>query len=135
MGTSGNVFERLLARQEIASTLFSNSKNLESSSQKLGPDTGGIQKKPESEMRREPQHSSIHMPRFQSGGGLLSHTGGTYSHSGVVDYPRFPITELHILDNSLTLWNFKAGESTSNLKYVQNRQIFISQCNESKKMR
>ena len=27
---------------------------------------------------------------------MLSHTGGTYSHSGVIDYPRFPISELHL---------------------------------------
>ena len=46
-------------------------------------------------MRREPQHSSIPLPRFQSGGGLLTHTGGTYSHSGMIDYPRFPMSELH----------------------------------------
>ena len=47
-------------------------------------------------MRREPQNSSIPVPRFQSRGGLLNHTGGTYSHSGMIDYPRFPISELHV---------------------------------------
>ena len=36
------------------------------------------------------------MPRFQSGGGLLNHTGGTYSHVGMIDYPRIPISELHL---------------------------------------
>ena len=27
---------------------------------------------------------------------MLNHTGGTYSHSGIIDYPRFPISELHL---------------------------------------
>ena len=48
-------------------------------------------------MRREPRHSSILVPRFQSGGGLFNHAGGTYSNSGMIDYPRFPISELHLV--------------------------------------
>ena len=47
-------------------------------------------------MRREPQQMSIPMPRFQRGGGILDHTGGTYSHSGVIDYLRFPVSELQL---------------------------------------
>ena len=58
-----------------------------STSLKLRPDTAGNTKRPESEMRREPQNSSIPVPRFQSGGGLLNHTGGTCSHGGTIDYP------------------------------------------------
>ena len=27
---------------------------------------------------------------------MLNHTGGTYSHSGVMDYPRFQISEMHL---------------------------------------
>ena len=50
----------------------------------------------ESEMRRESRHSSISVPRFQSGGGLLNHTGGTYSYCGVIYHPRFAISELHL---------------------------------------
>ena len=42
-----------------------------SSSQELRPDIAGNTKRPESETRREPQNSSILVPRFQSGGGLL----------------------------------------------------------------
>ena len=34
-----------------------------------------------------------------------------------------------------TLWDSTAGKSTSRLKYVQRQQIFISQCNGSKKLR
>ena len=39
-----------------------------------------------------------------------------------------------IWESFLTLWNFKAGKSTSKLKYVQNQQILISQCNGPKKV-
>ena len=90
MGTSGKVFERLPAREGRTSTLFNNSKNLASSSQELKPDTARSAKRPESETRRELQNSSIPVPRFQSGGGLLNDIGG------MIDYPRFPISELHL---------------------------------------
>ena len=41
MGTSGNVFESLLAREGPLSALFENSRNLESSSRGLRPDITG----------------------------------------------------------------------------------------------
>ena len=47
-------------------------------------------------MRREPQNSSVPVPRFQKGGGLLNHAGGTYAHNSTIDYPRFPISEWHL---------------------------------------
>ena len=109
LGTSGNVFERLLAREGQTSTLFNNSKNLATSSQELRLDTEGRTKRPQSEMRREPQHSSILVPRFQSGGGLSNRIGGTCSHSGMIDFPIFPISEL-LLGNFLTLWNFRKSQ-------------------------
>ena len=86
----------VLAREGRNITLFDNSKNLASSSFKLGPDAARNTKRPDIEMRREPQNSSILVPRFQSGGGLLNHTGGTYSHGGMIDFPRFPISELNL---------------------------------------
>ena len=44
----------------------------------------------------------------------------------MTDKPRFPISEVHQgkFPDSL---DFKAGKSTSRLKYVQNQQILISQ--------
>ena len=50
-------------------------------------------------VRREPQSSSIPTPRFNQGIGTLSllcHTGGTSSHIGMIDHPRFPISEMHL---------------------------------------
>ena len=70
MGTPGNVFERLRAREGRTSTLFNKSQNLASFSQELRLDIPGNTKRPQSEMRREPQNSSILVPRFQSGGGV-----------------------------------------------------------------
>ena len=65
-------------------------------------------------MRREPQNSSIPVPRFQCGGGLLNHTGGTSSHSGMIDYTRFPISELHLgnFPNSMEFQSWKVNFKT-----------------------
>ena len=45
---------------------------------------------------------------------MLNHTGGTYSHNGMMEYPR---PNFGMMDyprpNFSTLWNFKAGRSTS----------------------
>ena len=133
VGTSGNVFERSLALEGLYSTVFNNSKNLASSSQALRADILGNTKRPESEMRRESQHSSIPVPCFQSGGGMLNHTGGTYAHSGMMDHPIFPISEFHL--GKFPLWNFQAGKSTSRMRYVQEQRIFRSPCTVSKKFR
>ena len=36
-------------------------------------------------MKRESLNTSIPLPHFQSGDGMLNHAGGTYSHSGMID--------------------------------------------------
>ena len=58
----------------------------------------------------------------------------TYSHSvwSIIRDFRF---RSWIWENFLTLWNFKAGKSTSRLKCVQRQQILISQCSGSEKLR
>ena len=47
-------------------------------------------------MMREPQNSSKTVPCFQRGAGVFDHTGGTYPHGGVVGYPKFPVSEMHL---------------------------------------
>ena len=50
-------------------------------------------------VRREPQSSAMPTPRFNQGVAILnpvSHTGGTYFQNGMMDYPRFQISELHL---------------------------------------
>ena len=76
-------------------------------------------------MKGESLNTSIPSVHFRSRSGILDHTGGTCCHSGMMEYPRSPITELH-LGNFLTLWNFKAGKSTSGLRFVQEQQILRS---------
>ena len=94
-GTSRKVFESL-PRDGTSSALFQNSRNLASSSRGLRPDIVGNTLGHEGGVRREPQSSSIPAPRFQTGSGILNHTEGTHSHNGVMDYPRFPIAEMHL---------------------------------------
>ena len=75
-GITRNGFERPLAQEGLPSALIGNSKNLASSSLELRPGTEGNVKRPGKEMKPEPQNSSIPVPRCQSGGGILNHTGG-----------------------------------------------------------
>ena len=92
-----------------ASTFFEkNPKNLSSSSQELRLDITGTTKRLESEMKREPLKTLI-LPKWRWN---VESYRWNFSHSGMIDYPRFPISELH-LRKFITLWNFKAGKSTS----------------------
>ena len=43
----------------------------------------------------------------------------------MMDYPRIPFTEWN-LGKIMTLWNFKAGKSTSELRFVYEQQILRS---------
>ena len=95
-GIMGNVFERPRVQEGQPSTFFHNSKNLASSSQLLGPDTADTARKRENGMKRESLNTPIQSPHFQSRSGMLNHTGGTYSHNGMVDYPRASIAELNL---------------------------------------
>ena len=89
---AGNVFERPLAQEGLSSTIFNNSKNLASSRQEFRPDTVETARKRNGEMKRESLKTSISSPHFQSRSDMLNHIGGTYSHNGMMDYLRIPIT-------------------------------------------
>ena len=99
-------FESLPAREGPSCISFNNSKNLASSSEELRPEVTGTSRRQEGVMKREPLNTSIPLPHFQRGGAMLNHTGGNYSHSGMIDYPRLPISELHLWEHCLTLWIF-----------------------------
>ena len=64
IGASGNIFESLPPREGPSSAIFENSKNLAASSCGLRPETTGKAMAPE-RVTREPQNSSITVPRFQ----------------------------------------------------------------------
>ena len=127
-------FERPPAQEGRSSALFENSKNLASSSQELRPDTTETAKRPKSEMKREPLDTTIPIPNFQSRSGMLNHTGGTYSHSGMMDHPRNPIMEWNLgkFSDPVELQSWK---TTSELKFVYEQQTLRSPCSGSKKLR
>ena len=62
---------------------------------------------------------------------MVIHIGGTYSHSGMMDYPGLTIAEMHLGQFP----NFKAGKSTSGQRFVQEQLILRSQCTGSEKLR
>ena len=47
-------------------------------------------------MKRESLNVPTQSPHFQSRSGMLGYTGGTYSHSGMMDYPRLPTTKWNL---------------------------------------
>ena len=96
MGISGNAFESQAAREGPSSALFENSRNLASSSCRW---TSGNTVEHGRGVRREQQSSSIPTQRFNQVAGTLNpfyHTEGTYSHYGMMDYPRYPISEMQL---------------------------------------
>ena len=48
------------------------------------------------EVVREPHNSCEAIPRFQRGASVFGHTRVTCSHGGVIDYPRFSVSEMHL---------------------------------------
>ena len=65
------------------------------SSQGLRPDTPGTARK-NSDMKKESLNTSVPSPHVQSKSGMLNRTDRTYSHNGIVDCPRIPISELNL---------------------------------------
>ena len=67
-------------------------------------------------VKRVLQSSTVPTPRFTRGVATLpfSHTGGTYSHNGMMDYPRFPTSEVHLgkFPDSLEFQSWKVNFKT-----------------------
>ena len=82
-------------------------------------------------MKGESLNTPIQSPQFQSRSGMLNHTGGTYSHSGVVDYPGASIAEMNLgkfpdpMEFQSWKTNFRAEVclETSALKKILNTQV------------
>ena len=127
-GTSRNVCERLPAREGQTKTLFNNSKNLATSSLELRHSRKYQATGEWNETRTaEFVNTCTTLPKWRWN--HLSYWWNLFSRWN--DW----LSEILVFgrENFLTLWNFKAGKSTSKLKYVQNQQILISQCNGPKK--
>ena len=105
---------------------------LASSSHELRPGTTGTTRRQERVKWKENRlNTSIPLPHFQSGGGMLNRTGGTYSHSGAMDYLRFPISELHVGKISWLHGIPKLECQLQEWVLFEKKQIFISQCGGS----
>ena len=130
-GILGNGCERPLAQEGQSSTIFSNSKNLASSSQDMRLD---IPETARRNTKRKSLKTQIQSPHFQRRSGIVDSIGGTYSHVGVMDYHMVLFTEW-ILENFMTLWKFKAGSLTSELKFVCEQPNLKSPCCGSKKLK
>ena len=109
MGTSGNFFERLPDREGPPSALFDNSKNLASSSRGLRPDITGNNGTGKGNETGTAEF--VNTCTTQRGGGILNRTGGIYSHGGMMDYTRFPISEMHLgrFPNSIESQSWKTN--------------------------
>ena len=66
------------------------------------------------EMNRESLNMSTQSPHFHSRSGILNHTGGTYSHGGMMDYSRCPIKEWNLgkLPDSMEFHSWKINFRT-----------------------
>ena len=109
-GIVGNVFERPLAQEGLCSTTFHSSQNLASSSQVLRPDISET-------ARRE--------MNLQSRNGILNHSGGTFSHSGMMDCPRVPIAEWNLgqFHDSMDFQSWKLNFRTEVCKRTVDPQV------------
>ena len=56
---------------------------------------------------------------------MFDYIGGTFSHNGVIDYPRFSVSEMH-LGNFLDSTKFLQLESSFKTEICSKKQILIS---------
>ena len=115
-GTSGNVFERPPAREGQSSTFCNNSKNLASSSQELKPDTTGTTRRRERERNEKRTVEYVNpFTTFPKRWWHVEHTGGSCSLSGMMHYPRIPISELHLgkFPDSMEFQSWKVNFKTA----------------------
>ena len=136
LGTSGRVFEGLLARGGPSSALFENSESLASLSCRLRPiDTGRIAEQGQ-ELRRKPQSHTIPTPRFAwkfSAWNPLNHAGGICPQNCSMENPRNQISDLHF-DKFFDTSDFQVGRPISRQKYALVQVVVQSQSCESKNL-
>ena len=86
-------------------------------------------------MQRESLNTSTPSSHFQSRSGMLKHSGGTYSHGGMMDYPRIPVAEWNPgeFPDSLEFQRWKVKFRTE--VFSEEQPIFRSLCSGSKKLR
>ena len=87
--------------------------------------------------KRRPEQQDLSNSRniLHCGDGISRHTGGTYSHGGVMEYPRFPISELHLakFPDSMEFESWKVNFKTEVCAKTANPQITMSWITEVEK--
>ena len=91
VGISGNVLNDYLVNEDILKIT-----SMASSSRGLKTTFTEHTMTPGLKMRLELQDLSNSRDILHCGDGISRHRGGTYSHGGLMEYPRFPISELHL---------------------------------------
>ena len=81
-----------------------------------------------SKRRPEQQDFSNSRNILHCGDEISRHTGGTYSHGGMMEYPRFPISELHLakFPDSMEFESWKVNFKTEVCAKTANPQITMS---------
>ena len=127
MGIS-DVFERLPAREGQPQNISKKSRNLASSSRGVKPKLTEHTMTTGSKRRPEQQDLSNSRNSLHCGDGISRHTGGTYSHGGMMEYPRFPISELHLakFPDSMEFESWKVNFKTEVCAKTANPQITMS---------
>ena len=133
MGIS-DVFWTTTCSRRTTSKYLEKSRNLASFSRGVKPKLTEHTMTTGSKRRPEQQDLSNSRNILHCGDGISRHIGGTYSHVGMMEYPRFPISELHLAKFPDSM-NLKAGKSISRLKFVRRQRILKSRCYGSQKLR
>ena len=80
---------------------------------------------------------TVRKPILHSGDGIPRHTGGTYCHDGMMDYARFPISEMHLskFPDSMEFQSRKVNFKTEVCAKTANPQITMHWITEVEKAR
>ena len=121
--------------RRTTSKYLETSRNLASSSRGVKPKLTEHTMTTGSKRRPEQQDLSNSRNILHCGDGISRHTGGTYSHVGMMEYPRFPISELHLakFPDSMEFESWKVNFKTEVCAKTANPQITMSWITEVEK--
>ena len=122
-----DVFERLLAREEQPQNISNNHGIWHLLLVEWNQNLQNIQW--QQDRRGDLSNKTYPIWETLSTGDEISlHTGGTYSHVGMMEYPRFPVSELHLakFPDSMELESWKVNFKTEVCAKTANPQITMS---------
>ena len=124
MGIS-DVFWTTTCSRRTTSKYLEKSRNLASSSRGVKPKLTEHTMTTGSKRTPEQQDLSNSRNILHCGDGISRHIGGTYSHGGMMEYPRFPISELHLakFPDSMEFESWKVNFKTEVCAKTANPQV------------